>query len=262
MKNNYPKHVSDPVRIKIASELMQKELKKLFPSIKSNSQWEKVQKDIKNWFKGKNSELASVHDFWNGFEGITQGFKLKRINYYLTAENASFKKQEINIEKIILPWAENILPKEYFKGENITGKEIIEKLKNNKLLFNEIKKNSDYHSKWPVFRDNYPIIVLEEKQIFRTLDGNRRVIKAIVDGKKTIDAWLITIDGDILKNYWIGTPFLRNICAEGEIAKSEGDTKIYHACRELIKKLLQKSNSAKMNFDKRVKSKFPSFSDL
>lgn len=72
----YPKHIYEPMRIKIAAQLMQKELRKLLPSVPEKLR-PQLDNDVGSWLDGTKSELAPVHDFWNGLEGLMQGSSSK-----------------------------------------------------------------------------------------------------------------------------------------------------------------------------------------
>lgn len=264
MGREYPDHIYNENRIEIASELIEHEMRKLLPSINGKENWDKVQQNILDWFSGQNSGLASVHDFWNGFEGIMLGFKLKMLLPYLTAENITWQLKDVPLLEIIVPWADHILPKKYFSGNKISGQEIIDKISSDSSLKNEIRKGCDYHSNYPVGgRNYYPVILLDTKDNHKTLDGNRRVITAIVNDQKNIKAWVAKISDDSpLKNYWISTGLLRNLSATSQINFEDGNLEIAAQFKEIIKYYITSFPIAKVNFDKRVREKFGFVKDL
>ncbi|MCL5795378.1 MAG: hypothetical protein M1338_03395 [Patescibacteria group bacterium] len=113
MKNKYSPHFYEPLRIKIAKDLIEKECRKLFPSIRDNKLWKKIDIDISNWFEGKYSELAPVHDLWNGLEGIMCGFKLKDTLTYITAKNINWSLKYYRLWQTTITMLDTFYPKEY-----------------------------------------------------------------------------------------------------------------------------------------------------
>lgn len=82
----YPKHIYEPIRIKISTNYLKQELRKFLPNIRGTL-WQKIDADIDKWFNDS-PNLADVRDFWNGFHGIAMGFKLKPgLIQVITAEN-------------------------------------------------------------------------------------------------------------------------------------------------------------------------------
>jgi len=254
MKKIYPQQIHDPIRIKIASEVMQKELRKLLPSIPEN-QWVSIDKDIENWFDGSKSELASVLDFWNGFEGITQGFKLKKILPYLTAENISWTKKKIPINDIIFT---TNLPVLSFLAEapfKISLLIDIIRGKKNQIKINEIKLDSDKHAKSSIPRDNYPIIVLQGDDGYKVLDGHRRVIRKILMGEDDIEGYVgkYATKEHYPRNFWISTGFLRSLVRIRDF--HPGDHKSQEAIGHIIEHLKRNHQNVEYILPLRVLNK-------
>lgn len=255
MNKEYPKHVYEPIRIRAAREIIQKELIKLFPSVSKNL-WPEIAKDVRNWFNGEKSELASVHDFWNGFEGITQGFKLKGILCWLTAENIRWREKTIPVNKIIfstdLPIL-SFLAKVPFKAQLL-----IDFIKNseNWKKFLEIRCDSDFHSRTSFSRDDYRILVVQNKKgYYELLDGHRRVIRKIVYHKKIIKAYVgkFTTKSQLPKNYWVSTGFMRNLVRIAN--ENNHDKKIIKAISVIINSTIKKYDNMKYLFSRRVRNK-------
>ena len=91
----YKKHLSDPLRLKIAYSYVQHELRKLFPNLRDKATWGKIDSEVIGW-SGKNPTLVPVRDFWNGVNGISTGFKLKQIVTWLTSENIKWEIKILN----------------------------------------------------------------------------------------------------------------------------------------------------------------------
>lgn len=257
MKKDYPGHFQEPIRIQIAVETIHKELKKLLLSIPKN-QWSAIKKDIISWFDGQKSELAGVLDFWNGFEGITQGFKLKNILPYLTAKNINWQETIISVDKINftthLPIYEDIAKVPF------SGQVLIDFVSNpkNKNQRNKIKKDSDKHAISSLARDNYRIIVIKkDNNNFYLLDGHRRVIKKIIYNQKSIKAYcgIFTTKEQTPKNYWISTGFLRNLMSLYNQYWLENDFEMLTHFKQIFKSLLKEFEIVRIIFPKRVINK-------
>lgn len=233
MEKVYPRQIYEPIRIKIACEVIQKELRKLLPSVPERL-WSDIDKDIVNWFEGSKSELASVHDFWNGFEGITQGFKLKKILPYLTAENISWSKKKIPIKNII--FTTNLPILSFLTKVPFRVKILIDFVKNDKNQdkVKEIRINSDKHASSSVPRDDYPIIVVKEKNDYKLLDGHRRVIRKVLFEEKDVESYVGKYISDERqpKNYWVSTGFLRDLVKIKDLHQE--DQKLHEAVDIII----------------------------
>lgn len=251
MKHEFSQHFYEPIRIKIAAEMMQKELRKLLPAIPENL-WPKVDQNIKDWFDKPNFELALVHDFWNGFEGITLGFKCKNIVRYLTAENIHWSTRDIDLLNLIfvtdLPIYEKIF-KIPFKGQELVN--FLKNPKNHKELI-KFKEDSDWHASSSLPRDHYPIILIKEDNNYRILDGHRRVIRAILHGKSKIKAYVgkyINHD-NTPKNYWISVGFLRNLARVADL--NDNNREILKSVAIIFTNLLKNHENIQSLFKRRI----------
>jgi hypothetical protein len=259
---DYPTHILEPIRREVAESFLQKEMRRLLPSLSEES-WPKVDQDIAAWFEGSKSGLAGIHDFWNGFDGIASGFRLKALLVRLTASNMRWSRQNTPLDTLILPWADNILPRSAFPEKQITGKLVRDRLAHDTALHQEVIDNSDYQASFPVSnRDKYPIIILKEHDEFRVLDGNRRSIRGIVYGQTEIDSYIGEYtEGNWPRDYWVTTGELRLLCAQAQHALEANNTPLYDALRTVLKNYLANS-PARVNFENRVKGKFPACDDL
>jgi hypothetical protein len=251
----YPKHIYDPVRVGVATMMMQKEMRKLFPSISQN-RWHALDEDIGNWINGRKNELAPIHDFWNGFEGICQGFKLKALLRFITAQNIRWIKKDVEVSRIPLGWALPVIKEQapQLGQPPYSSDKIIELLKDPKI-YREFKKNSDYHSRVTVPRDHYPIILWRNQTKHKLLDGNRRVLRAIIYKKSTISAWVGI--GPQPTNYWVSTPFMRNLAYLASVDGEQIDHRTYPDVKNAFRRIFEVSDVAKINFRLRVMDNVP-----
>lgn len=233
----YPKHLYDPIRITIATDYITHELRKMFSNLRQDRAWGIIDLDVKSWLT---SEPSSARDFWNTFHGIAMGYKLKNhLTQLLTAENISWERKEFPINQFWFgvsldhmqenwkeaPSASDVMS--YFsRPENET--ERIEELKySNKL------------SELAFERDIHPIIAIHkqfsEEVRCSVYEGNRRLLKAILEGSETIlaDVGTYTTDEKTPRNFWLPTSFLIDLVDAGILTENYEGT--LGMLRELVK---------------------------
>lgn len=177
MEQKYLPHLSDLLRRQVATQYIQHELRKLFPSLRDISAWQTIDTEVGKWFCD-NPELAPVRDFWNGFHGITCGFKLKNLLPWLTSQNISWQEQEINIDQ--LNFGNDFSSLKYFHSNPSVAevrKWYLDPV--NQKFFQEAKNILEQYGETSMSRDNFSLLVVEEKGELRVIDGNRRLLKAI-----------------------------------------------------------------------------------
>jgi hypothetical protein len=255
MSRIYPDHIYDPTRIQIASELVQHEFRKLFPSV-PRKLWPALDGDIANWFDGERFELAAVHDFWNAADGILRGFKLKGLIRYITAENVRWEQLEIPIERIDIVWHLNPLLARF--GEPPYDTRVIAKgLATDPELKAALLADSDLHSESSLPRDHYPVLLIGDNGRYKIGDGNRRVLRALLYGRPTIFAWVARMpDHKQLHNYWVSTGFLRTLGEQAKVAEETGDKETLAGLQRVVGSLFEQSVIAETNFELRVQKDY------
>lgn len=261
MKQEYSAHFYEQIRIRIARDLIEKECRKLFTSIRDPKIWQLMDRDIANWFDGKASELASVHDFWNGLEGIMRGFKLKDILTYLTAENIKWTLTVIPVNKII--FSANLSSLEKIARVPFDSQILIDYLKDNEQARKDFEKEMETHSATSINRDDYPIMVLKSGDKFQLLDGHRRTLQAITYNKRTINAYCAEYltEDKFPKNYWVSVGFLRNLVRLWDIYIRQNKTKEAEAIVKILQNLYDEHENVHCILPKRVLDKKP-YSDI
>jgi len=268
MEHVYPKHMYDSIRIEIAAQQMQHEFRKLLPSI-SDLDWPKYDRDIESWFVGKKSELAPIHDFWNGFEGIMRGFKLKGLLQWVTAENIIWKEVNVPVKEIVFVW--NIPDLSFIGRTPYLAQSVISSLNKpeNRSKKEMIKKRSDEKAKEFVdSRNDQNALLFNDKKGgsvtsmkgYQILEGNRRVLKAVADEVDEIKAYVGEFANDAdshPRNYWISTGFLRNLVSLADDAIANNDQASLLAIEKVITQSLESSDSAKIVFKLRVLQRTP-----
>ncbi len=251
MDKIYPNHVYDETRIKIAAELLHKEFIKLTPSL-NEKEWQGIGQDIRDWFEGKRSDLAPVHDFWNGFHGIMSGFKLKAPVRFITAENVEWSQQEVSVKDIPLSWS---IPSIAKLGKGASYQQVYDYIHSSEAEYKKQKDLADMMAaRFKISRREFPILLVKSPTGHILLDGNRRTLEAIIYDRPTIAAWVGDMGGDSEpKNYWVSTAFLRDLMREAEAADATGDQATVEAVSKFLKYLCGRSEVARINWDLRCR---------
>jgi len=75
MNNGLPtknyKHLQESIRLKIATDYLRHEMRKIFPSIRNKKIWKIIDEEIINL--PNNKTMAPVRDFWNFVDAICLG---------------------------------------------------------------------------------------------------------------------------------------------------------------------------------------------
>ncbi len=215
---NYPKHLSEKIREEVAVSYLKHELIKIFPSIDKS--------EIENLMR--NQELCTPRDFWNGLHGISMGFKLKNILYLITAENITWQKKTMKVGELSFGVEMKILSLD----------EIV------KIRGNNLEREED------------PIIAIEttknNKKIIKVRDGNGRLARHIAENKKEIKAYLGKMAEIYPRNYWLPTSLLiDNLYFVYEAIRNKNE-KLFQEQVAVIKKMLENSESGKIEFLERA----------
>ena len=187
----YPEHIYDPLRYKIAKEILQKEYRKLFLDLDDDA-WSKIDTSINSWATNPDKyHLDDVVylDFWDSFASVIEGVKLKPgFTRLVTAQNYSWSQQTIPIDQIKMTSFLYQLHKipGLVANHNIAYADIRRALVNHPEVLAEQRQINDSFGTDPS-QDKYPIIV---RKVARTdhydvFDGNRRALRALLYGKNT-----------------------------------------------------------------------------
>lgn len=240
---NYPKHLSEKIREEVAISYLKHELRKIFPSIET--------KEIENLTKNK--ELCNPRDFWNGLHGISMGFKLKNILYLATAKNITWSQEKISMDK--LTFGVELSCTRIIKEGKILAKEFADfydKNSDKKLeqLAETIKIRGNNRE-----RESDPILVIENKGVSSVYDGNGRLARKLLEGKKIINAYVGKMEGDVLDNFWLPTSLLMdNLYFVYEAIRNK-DENLFKSQMEVINNMLRNSESGKIEFKERALTK-------
>lgn len=246
----YPKHYYDPIRLQITHDLAIKEYYKLFPFM-TEKQFDLLEDAMFDWFVGEAEELAPVLDYWNIIGSFTETLKLKELVFYLTSSNVSWSLETINVKQLKLRWGVGDLGEGEVRSGSWTYEDVEAAILNNPQRLKNNKDISDVHSNaTSLNRDHFPIVVLQNRDDeYTLLDGNRRTMRAWLNGDDTIQAWTGRVVAEpILKDYWVSPSFLRRLLAEYSTDDSD---EVLQSIRSQMQIVFGQSVVAKHHFLKR-----------
>lgn len=245
---DYPKHLSEKIREEVAISYLKHELRKIFPSINS--------KDIENLML--NQTLSLPRDFWNGFHGISMGFKLNiGLTYVITAENIQWSKEEISVDNLYfgtkIKEIEEIIDNDDLSVKNVL-RNLEDRIEIKEKLLEKYKKINEINCDW----DKDLIIVkeknIDDKKVLAVYDGHNRLLQSILSGKSEISAYVGSFkDSELVpKNYWLPTSLLMDNLYFVYEAIKNNDEELFKVQMIVIKNMLKNSESGKREFLERA----------
>jgi len=253
MDNNktFLPHLSEPFRQKIAIRYAQQEFRKLLPQLRNQVLWQSIDEQIKNWY-----EELSIRNFWNAIHGISMGFRLKSLVPWITSLNIKWAEKEVPIEEL---WFGGKFGPIASLGGSESAAEVKEKLflPENQKLFEQTRQKLEQEWIKTAPRDNFPIFVVRkshgdssEKKL-RVIDGNRRLLQAIVDKKDSILATVGEPVGEpVLYEHWVPTSLLVDLVfwCKRQVRAGRETTEVV---ARLIAELIRDSSAGRVEFAER-----------
>jgi hypothetical protein len=253
MKTSKYKHLQEPIRIKIATDYIQHEMRKILPGIKNKSIWNNIDKDINNLTK--NEIMTPVRDFWNLVDAICFGLKLKNLVPKFTSQNIKWSKVKIKIDDLYMGSKNDFTCLNKLDTIMPNGREVKEFLydeKNGDIL-KFAKDDSLINSKKTFDRDEYLIIVGEIDNKTLVFDGNRRMLKYILEGITEVFAYkAVVIKQPMLFNYWIPTSRIMNLVSHANLYLQNNDKVTAKSLSQAVGHLIKSSEVGKEEFYDRV----------
>lgn len=202
-------HLSESLRREIAVRYVQQEFRKLLPQLRDDVLWQSIDEQVQKWY-----EELSIRNFWNAIHGISMGFRLKSLVPWITSFNVQWSEKEVPLDEL---WFGGKFGPIKSLGCSESAKEVKEKLflpENQKLLEQTRQKLEEEAAKTAP-RDKFPIFVVRKshgdstEKTLRVVDGNRRLLQAIVNKKDTIGAVVGEPVGEpALYEHWVPTSLL------------------------------------------------------
>lgn len=205
----YPKHIYEPIRYEVACSIISHELKKVFSEF-TKEEYQKLEKQIYGWAKDpeKHSLTKEPRDFWNAVEGIMTGFRIKGVVKFITAENVTWEKEELDPRKLHFVTDHFFINDEKIPTLNKSSKEVVAWLKTKGYEEMALEKVEKAFSVDPP-RDKDPIYCKKDsKGEYYVHDGNGRVILALLQKRNMIPSYVGVQNGEKPINYWISTILL------------------------------------------------------
>ncbi|HPJ16861.1 MAG TPA: hypothetical protein PK639_01350 [Candidatus Woesebacteria bacterium] len=240
---DYPKHLSEKIREEVAVSYLKHELRKVFPSIKT----EEIEMLMQN------KSLAIPRDFWNGVHGIGMGLKLHiGFIYLLTAENINWTKKKVGIDSLFFG-----VDRENTKLADSRSVKIIKDFyQKNKEL--EIMAKQKFLANWMGGeQENDPIIIIDKTEGLAVYEGNNRVEKAMFDGIEEIEAFVGRYTTETKKplNYWLPTSLIMDNLFFVYQAIDDNNEVLFEQQMVVLKDMIKNSESGKIEFSERALTK-------
>lgn len=255
----YPAHLYEQTRIQVANTYFKREFRKYFHSLRDSASWEIIDNDIDNWFSDEEfSGVNGPRDFWDGFFGFATGFKLKNgLLEVITAENIQWTEEILKLDDSITTGGNMLYIDERLSASRLSAEYLRTFFTEpaNQKLADEWKQKFSDHENISTKRDQFPITVEEQeyegKKILSTYDGNRRLIKAILNGDDSICAFVARYSSHHQnpKNYWISTSFLIQMIM---MAKKIDTEESYQATLLLLKEYVKQSEAGAIELRERA----------
>jgi hypothetical protein len=251
----YPKHLSEKIREEVAVSYLKHEFRKIFPSIDTN--------EVANLMK--NSELSAPRDFWNGLHGISMGFKLKNVLYFITAENIIWTKEKHNLDDF--NFGVELQQTKLVKEGKLTAAEVRDfynknrDLKKSQLDFTLGIRGNDN------IREEDPIITIEKMEkdikVLSVYDGNGRLGRHILEDDLTIEAFVGRYSSEDKRpmNFWLPTSLLMENLNFVYLAIERKDEVLFNQQIAVMKNMLSYSESGKYEFRERALSSKKEYRD-
>ena len=245
-EENFLPHLYEPLRIKIAVQYVRQEMRKLFPELREDTLWRSMDKQIGDWDK-----KLGIRNFWNAVHGISIGFRLKSLVPWITSLNIKWKEKEMPVKDLWFGGQFGPIKEMKCSRSAAEVKDKIFWTENREILNKSIKILKEKKDETAP-RDSFPIFVIKKKEKLMVIDGNRRLLQAIVDKKENI---LATIGEPIAEppifEHWVPTSLLVDLVFwHKRQTESEKDTKEITA--RMIVELIKDSSAGRIEFEERA----------
>ena len=193
----FQEHLYEPMRREIATHYLQHEMRKLLPHMRDEAFWRATDDEIARWY-----DTLSMKYFWNAVHGISMGFRLKSLVPWITSCHVAWSERELRLEEVSLGWK---------IGPSHQASEIQQWIlapdNTNALTEKRIALKAESAKSAP--RDHFPIFVVRKEDALQVIDGNRRLLQAIVDDKTCLRAYVgEPIRTPVFQDHWVPTQIL------------------------------------------------------
>lgn len=236
---SYTNNITEKIRLDIGKMLLIHEFKKLFPSL-DDERFGGIESDIdKRIIEFEAGNVVAIRDFWNLVDSIMMGYKLKNIVHQITSACFNWSLENPAIEN--LEFTSNEIKLNGFGIDRKSASEVYQFLLSNPQ---ELKRAGEKTSReFPKGDTRYkdPIIILNENKDLLVLDGNGRLIRAMILNIKTLKAYIGVRNTNTECNCWVPTNYLDRLNQEGN-----------PCAKDLLNSIKAHSQNAQYEFDNRV----------
>ncbi len=238
----YTGNIKEKIRIDIGKLLLIHEFKKLFRRIevKLPSSFEEISIDIGQMAKKvQDGDEVGIRDFWNLVDSIMMGYKLKNIVHQITSACFNWSLEDSAIDN--LKFTSNDIKINGFGIDRKSASEVSQSLLPNPQELKRVREKTSKEFPKGDTRYKDPIIVLNENKDLLVLDGNGRLIRAMILNIKTLKAYIGVRNTNTECNCWVPTNYLDRLNQEGN-----------PCAKDLLTSIKAHSQNAQYEFDNRV----------
>jgi len=244
LKNKFP-HLYEKKRRSIAIEFAQGLMRNMFFWQEADI-WDAIDTQVAGWWK-----RMSPRSFWEGIHSVSMGFRATSVVPYITSMNFRWKRKSIEVDKL---WFGGEVGPIDSLGADTSVTDVREKMHDpaNQEILEATRRSLQEHRTDAATKD-LPILILEkDQQRLRTIDGNHRLLQAVVDGKDAIEANIgRATDTPKLFGHWVSTSVMLEMifwCKHGQETDSDRIT----STAKQIAYLIEDSAVGKWYFFNRV----------
>lgn len=256
LHNVYPPHIYDPVRRGIATHILGKEIAKI-TGLRGDRALEQSRRQVADWFDGIDIVMAPVHDYWSTFE-LLPLVKTKRLSRFITAENVDWQPDERPIDELTLTWMPFVesRPDQFGPGPWPIGKLRQVFTADPDLMQQAQISNGSNIGKYNFDHHRDPITLVRGPESDFFLDGNGRLYRAFMAGRRTVNCMIGTMDGKRPVNYWVSTGLIKSLCYD-ILDRADDSPAVSKAASILLQDMLATNQIARINYRLWIRKQFP-----
>lgn len=232
----YPEHLYDPLRRRIATELVEKEFGKQFPTSFNAATW---------------AQQFDEHTFWNAIEGLMGGTLIKPVVHFLTARNYTWSRQSMSVADITLSSKLEQLnrlpgldPHELYLSHI---QQILAQNPAEALLQKEITDSFSQNDA----QNHYLPLIVETGGRPMVMDGNRRCLRALLYGQETIEAWYCQTNSEKPVDFWFPIDDMMGLIRIYNNGKGQ-DPQLGAQIGAVLREIFRQSRVAKIAYQTRI----------
>lgn len=258
----YPAHIYDDLRRKIATELVGKEIAKILDA-ENDAQLAQHRQAVGDLYEGQQGVYAPVHDFWSLVEMVLH-VKKKELPELLTAQNVTWKKEDLPIEQLHITWMPFLEQRQDVFGPKPWQVADIQRIFFQKPeLFEEAKvqqRETVGEQQHNFDQSDEPIALVYRHGNMELIDGNGRLYRALLGGKDAISCYVGRMKGAMPINYWISSGSLKQFCLEVR-GYADVDLEGFANGLSYLRTKLRNNTIALINYELFLRADFPEFND-